>query len=125
MARFGLLILAEGQWDGESVLDNTPFYEDMLRSSQPLNPSYGFLWWLNGQGSFIPPGITAALAADIAPGAPDELVAAIGRKGQLINIVPSQKLVVIRMGDSTDSALVPFSIQNQLWEVLNELIVND
>ncbi len=125
MARFGLLLLAEGMWDGEAVLDNAPFYEDMLRTSQSFNPSYGYLWWLNGQGSFIPPGITSRITSDISTEAPDEMVAAIGRNGQLINLVPSQQLVVIRMGNTTDTALVPFSIQNQLWEVLNELIVND
>lgn len=125
MARFGLLMLTEGTWDGIPILENPGFYEDMLSSSQPLNPSYGYLWWLNGQRSFIPPGITSQIRSDITPEAPDELVAAIGRNGQLINLVPSQKLVIIRMGSSTDTALVPFTIQNQLWEVLNELIVNN
>lgn len=123
MARFGLLVLAEGMWNGVPVLDHPAFWEDMLHPSQALNPSYGYLWWLNGQGSFIPPGTTSRIPADITPAAPDELVAAIGRNGQLINIVPSQNLVIIRMGNTTDTALVPFNIQSQLWEALNELIV--
>ncbi len=124
MARFGLLILAEGNWDGVPILDNKDFYTEMITTSQSLNPSYGYLWWLNGQGSFIPPGQTASIPSDIAPNAPDEMFAAMGRNGQLINIVPSQNLVVIRMGDDPDESLVPFTFQDRLWEILNELIVN-
>lgn len=124
MARFGLLMLAEGVWDGIPVLDNETFFGNMISSSQSLNPSYGYFWWLNGKGSFIPPGITNNLPSDITPNAPNDLFAAIGKNGQLINIVPGQQLVVIRMGTTTDQALVPFNVQDQLWEALNELIVD-
>ncbi|MDW3194276.1 MAG: serine hydrolase [Cytophagales bacterium] len=123
MARFGLLILAEGSWNGEPILNNETFFQDMINTSQPLNPSYGYLWWLNGKSAFIPPGITNLVSGDISLEAPEEMIAAIGANGQLINIVPSQQLVVIRMGNATDDSLVPFSIQNQLWDILNELIV--
>ena len=94
-----------------------------MNTSQPHNPSYGYLWWLNGKSAFIPPGITNLVSGDISLEAPEEMIAAIGANGQLINIVPSQQLVVIRMGNATDDSLVPFSIQNQMWDILNELIV--
>ncbi|MEO9482988.1 MAG: serine hydrolase [Ekhidna sp.] len=122
MARFGLLILAEGKWDGTDVLANDSFYREMSNTSQNLNPSYGYLWWLNGKGSFIPPGLTASIPGDITPTAPDEMFAAMGKNGQLINIVPSQQLVIIRMGDDPDEGLVPFTFQDALWDLLGDLI---
>lgn len=122
MARFGLLMLAQGQWNGTEVLDNETYYQQMIQTSQPLNPSYGYLWWLNGKSAFIPPGTTSSFSSDITPDAPEDMFAAMGRNGQLLNIVPSQELVVVRMGDTTDVTLVPFALQNQLWEILATLI---
>jgi hypothetical protein len=49
-------------------------------------------------------------------------LAAMGKNGQLINIVPSLELVMIRMGDNPDNSLVPVSFQNDLWEKLNKVI---
>ncbi len=122
MARFGLLVMAEGKWDGVDVLANDSFYSEMKNTSQSLNPSYGYLWWLNGKGSFVPPGLTVSVAGDITPEAPDEMFAAMGKNGQLINIVPSQQLVVVRMGDDPDEGLVPFTFQDALWGLLSDLI---
>ncbi len=122
MARFGLLVLAEGNWNGVSVLDNENFYSEMINTSQSLNSSYGYLWWLNGKGSFIPPGQTNIIPSDITPNAPDEMFAAMGKNGQLINIVPSQNLVIVRMGDDPDEGLVPFTFQDAMWEILSQLI---
>lgn len=122
MARFGLLILAKGDWAGVSILDNPTYYEDMITPSQSLNPSYGYLWWLNGQGMFVPPGSTASIPSDITPNAPDEMFAAMGKNGQIINVVPSKGLVIVRMGDDPDTGLVPFTFQDDLWMILNEML---
>ncbi len=51
-ARVGLLMLREGLWGGRRVLS-----EEWVRRSLapcPLNPDYGFLWWLNANGAFCP-----------------------------------------------------------------------
>jgi len=47
-----------------------------------------------------------------------------GKNGQLINVVPGKNLVMIRMGDAPDNALVPFTYQNDLWTKLNAVIGN-
>ena len=122
MARFGLLILNKGNWDGEEILNNPIYYESMISSSQDINPSYGYLWWLNGKSSFKLPGLQTNFSGMISPNAPAEMFAAIGKNGQLINIVPSQNLVVIRMGDSADDGLVALTLQNELWEKLNSVM---
>lgn len=44
-ARFGLLFLRRGKWDGEQLLSEK--WIDMLRIPTPANPSYGYMWWLN------------------------------------------------------------------------------
>ncbi|MFK7951435.1 MAG: serine hydrolase domain-containing protein [Ekhidna sp.] len=122
MARFGLLILNKGNWNGEEILNNQVYYEDMITSSQDINPSYGYLWWLNGKNSFKLPGLQTNFSGMMSPDAPAKMFAAIGKNGQLINIVPSQNLVVIRMGDSADDGLVAIVLQNELWEKLNAVI---
>ena len=48
MARFGLLILNEGQWNQNDILEDDIYYNAMISTSQEHNESYGYLWWLNG-----------------------------------------------------------------------------
>ncbi|TAD96749.1 MAG: class A beta-lactamase-related serine hydrolase [Bacteroidetes bacterium] len=122
MARFGLLILAKGKWQNEVILDEQNYYKEMLNSSQNINPSYGYLWWLNGKSSFMAPGLQTVFQRSLSPNAPADLVAALGKNGQLICVVPSQNLVVIRMGNNPDNSLVPINFHDQMWEKLNEVI---
>ena len=86
MARFGLMILASGKWGETKILDHESFFKKMISTSQDLNPSYGYLWWLNGKGNFIPPGLQIAIPTDVTPGAPDDMFAAMGKNGQLLNM---------------------------------------
>lgn len=44
-ARFGMLIKEDGVWNGHRILPEG--WVSALRSPCPLNPRYGFLWWLN------------------------------------------------------------------------------
>ena len=97
----------------------------MSTTSQNLYLSYGYLTWLNGKSSFMAPGLQTVFPTSITPNAPSDMYAAMGKNGQLINIVPSQNLVVIRMGDVPDNSLVPFLFQDEIWEMLNQVIVNN
>lgn len=121
-ARFGLLTLAQGTWENTPVLTDEAFYTAMTTSSQALNPSYGYLWWLNGKGAVIYPGFTAPLPLDIVPQAPDNMISALGKNGQIIDVIPSEGLVVIRMGDAVDSGSIPILFHNDLWEKLNVVL---
>lgn len=71
---------------------------------------------------FIPPGIQIKIPTDITPSAPSDMYAAVGKNGQLLNIVPSQNLVVVRMGDNPDESLVPFTLQEDLWAILGRVL---
>jgi len=121
MARFGLMILNEGDWDGMTVLGDKDYYNDMISSSQQHNLAYGYLWWLNGKSSLIYPGLSFAIDASISEFAPSDLIAAMGKNGQYIDVVPSQNLVVVRMGEAPDDALVPIDFHNKMWELLRDV----
>lgn len=122
MARFGLLVLNKGVWDREVILNDSTYFSDMVTTSQDLNPSYGYLWWLNGKETLIPPGFTSALAYPLASNAPEDLIAGMGKNGQFLDVIPSQNLIVIRMGEAPDDALVPINFHNDMWNYLNAII---
>ena len=100
LARFGLLILAGGSWNGDEVIQDREYLRAALQSSQELNPSYGYLWWLNGQSHVLRGAGQRRVAGPLIPGAPDDLVAALGALGRKLYVVPSLKLVVTRLGDA-------------------------
>jgi len=123
MARFGLLILNEGVWDEDVILNDTNYFSNMVNTSQEINKSYGYLWWLNGKESLIPPGITIPIQASLASNAPEDLIAGMGKNGQYLDIIPSQNLVIIRMGEAPDSDnLVPINFHNEMWSYLNDIL---
>lgn len=122
MARFGLLVLGEGNWDGNTIMQDSVYFNAMVNSSQSLNEAYGYLWWLNGKNSFMIPQTQFVFPGSMNPNAPNDMYAAIGKNGQLINLVPSQNLVFIRMGDAPGSASeVPILYNDDIWEYINEL----
>jgi CubicO group peptidase (beta-lactamase class C family) len=80
-ARFGLLYLQHGVWDGEQVI--APEWVDASLTSAPTYAGYGYQWWLDGK-------VNRDLPAD--------LFMANGHDGQFIYIIPSLGLVVVRNG---------------------------
>lgn len=122
MARFGLLILNRGVWEGTPILDDLTYFQAMVSTSQQLNLSYGYLWWLNGKDSFMAPGLEFVFPGSLAPHAPLDMVAAMGKNGQLLQVIPSENLVVVRMGDSDEEGLVGFALQDQIWERLMPIL---
>lgn len=100
LARFGDLILGGGGWNGRRFV-GADILQTLLAPSQDLNPSYGLLWWSN-----VRPGADAFGRRDALrfPSAPPDTVAALGAGGQMLLIVPSRNLVVVRQGDAPGSA---------------------
>ena len=122
MARFGLFTLARGNWNGEAILSDTAYFNAMTHSSQQANPSYGYLWWLNGQSSYMLPGLQFSFGGSLIPEAPADLVAALGKDDQKIYVAPSLGLVVVRQGESAGGvAPAASSFDNQLWLRLMDL----
>ena len=93
---------------GSKWLYNTPAY---------LNPSYGYLWWLNGQEFSLNAGARAARTdGSVIPSAPDDLVAMQGAQDRKLYIVPSLNLVIARMGSTGTRDGQDFN--DAFWEVL-------
>lgn len=121
MARFGLLMLNHGIWNTDTLMHDAAYYNDMINTSQNLNLSYGYLWWLNGKASCMLPGSQLVFPFSIIPNAPADMFCALGKYDQKIHVVPSQNLVIIRMGNAADSSLVPISLDYDMWGVLNNV----
>ena len=78
-ARFGLLFLHNGNWNGRQLISKD--WIKMLRVPTPANPSYGYMWWLNtGQQSF--------------PSAPESVFYAAGFGGNYIVVDQEHDLVI-------------------------------
>lgn len=121
-ARFGLLALGRGTWNGTAVLSDTSYFRQMTTRSQNLNRAYGYLWWLNGSSSYMVPQLQLVFSGMYAPSAPADMYAAIGRDGQICAVVPSQGLVVVRMGENPGaSVLVPTQYTDDIFKRLNYL----
>ncbi|MDZ7303679.1 MAG: serine hydrolase [candidate division KSB1 bacterium] len=123
MARFGLLVLNKGVWQADTLMRDASYFHQMTNTSQSMNLSYGYLWWLNGKSSYMLPQTQIVFRAPWAPDAPADMIAALGKNGQILNVVPSMRLVVVRMGNAPDSALeVTTVFNNEIWQRLNAVI---
>lgn len=124
MARFGLLVLNNGNWNGTPIMTDSDYFADMINTSQELNKGYGYLWWLNGKENHMLPGVQITIPGSIMPNAPEDMVSGLGKDGQFVNVVPSQNLVLIRMGEEPSGSLVPFLMNDKIWEYMNALVCN-
>ena len=121
-ARFGLLTLANGVWNGERILRDTAYFRASINTSQSMNKSYGYLWWLNGKSEYMLPQIRLVYQGSIVDSAPNDMYAALGKNDQKIYVVPSQNMVVVRMGDASGIPLYALSnFDNELWLKLSKM----
>ena len=124
MARFGLLALNKGKWQNETILNET-FFLESINTSQSINPSYGYFWWLNGKSNYMLPGGQKVYPNNLVPNAPADMYAAMGAEDQRIYVIPSKNMVIVRMGDASDPINPNFaltSFDNELWQKINAVI---
>jgi CubicO group peptidase (beta-lactamase class C family) len=124
MARFGLLALNKGRWNSEQIL-NESFFSSATSQSQSINPSYGYLWWLNGKSSYMVPGSQTVYQGPLVPNAPSDMYAAMGAEDQRIYVIPGKKMVIIRMGEASDPLNPGFALSgfdNELWGKINAVM---
>ena len=122
MARFGLLAMNQFKWGTDTLLHDTSFIHNMLNTSQPYNQSYGYLWWLNGKSSFMGPGLQYVFQNALIPHGPPDMYCALGKNDQKIYVAPSQRLVVVRVGESAYGVADAFSpFDDLLWRKIDSL----
>jgi CubicO group peptidase (beta-lactamase class C family) len=78
-ARIGQLVLQKGEWNGRQLVPASWIAQSLTPC--PLNPAYGFLWWLNGAGRW--------------PEAPRDSVFAMGAGGNVTWIWPRAEVVAV------------------------------
>ena len=82
-AKFGLLYLHKGNWNGEQIFDES-WAKYVATPTNTSNGNYGAQFWLNAGGKF--------------PNTPKDMYYASGFQGQMVAIFPSHDLVIVRMG---------------------------
>jgi len=121
MARFGLLMANKGKWEDNTIL-NENYFHAATTTSQNINLGYGYLWWLNGKSSYHLPQSQLQFSGSIIPSAPNDMYMALGKNDQKIYIVPSKKMVVVRMGDAADNVNLALSnFDEELWKKISTL----
>ena len=91
---------------------------------QKLNQGYGYLWWINGKTSYRLPGLQLQFNGSLIPNAPADMFMALGKNDQKIYVVPSKKMVIIRMGDVANPSNPTFALSGfdaELWTKINDL----
>jgi len=91
-ARFGLLYLRDGVWEGRRILPEG--WVDFARTKTPAANSdvYGAGFWVTPAVGRGKPYVA------FAPDGPRDLFLAQGHEGQVVVIVPSKDLVLVRLG---------------------------
>lgn len=123
MAKFGILLLGKGMWNNKRIIPENYYYE-MVNTSQELNKSYGYLFWLNGKESYMLPRIELVLKGSLLKDAPDDVIAALGKDGQILNVSPNSGIIVVRMGSAPNQSdgEIAGQLNNEIWKFLNSII---
>ena len=82
-AKFGLLYLNKGNWNGEQIFDEN-WAKYVATPTNTSNGIYGGHFWLNAKGQM--------------PDVPKDTYSCNGYQGQRVYIIPSKDLVIVRMG---------------------------
>ncbi len=90
-ARFGLLYLGDGVYNGERLLPEGWVRSSATPAPAALRGQYGYQFWLNA-------GAKGNVDDRMYPHAPADLFCADGFEGQSVFIIPSRQLVVVRLG---------------------------
>lgn len=124
MARFGILVQNKFKWNNSTLLADTALISQMTNTSQNLNLSYGYLWWLNGKASYKLPTSQITFPGPLSPQAPADLVAAMGKNGQILGISRERGLVLVRMGNPPNSpgGFIPNVFLDDMWRMVNKVL---
>ncbi|MDZ7613041.1 MAG: serine hydrolase [Flavobacteriaceae bacterium] len=101
--KFGLLYLHEGNWNGEQIFEPS-WAKYVATPTNGSNGRYGGHFWLNAGGIY--------------PDAPRDLYSANGFQGQMVFIIPSKKMVIVRTGLTEDPE---FDFNLMLKEILKAI----
>jgi CubicO group peptidase (beta-lactamase class C family) len=87
-SKFGLLYLHNGNWNGEQIFDAN-WAKYVATPTNTSNGRYGAQFWLNASGHF--------------PNVPRDMYYCSGFQGQMVAIIPSRDMVIVRLGLKDES----------------------
>jgi len=102
-AKFGLLYLNDGIWDGERILPQG-WVKYTATPAKGSDGDYGAQFWLNAGGAY--------------PQSPKDMYYCDGFQGQYVYVLPSQDLVIVRMGLESYPA---FDADGMIAGIINSL----
>jgi len=103
-AKLGLLYLHKGNWNGEQII-NESWVNYVSTPNGNSNGQYGAHFWLNAGGN--------------RPDVPRDMYAMEGYQGQMVFIIPSKEMVVVRMG-LTEEPIIDFNkLLKEILEAVN------
>jgi CubicO group peptidase (beta-lactamase class C family) len=102
-AKFGLLYLHEGNWNGEQLFDKN--WAKYVATPTPTSKGeYGGHFWLNAGGKY--------------PDVPKDMYFCGGFQGQKVIIIPSKELVIVRFGLTEDE---DFDFNGMMREIITSI----
>jgi len=111
LLKFGEFILNGGEVGTNHVISDIDFFDDTFSKSQNMNEAYGYLWWLNNSKTHMT-WEKELSSGNLFSHAPEEAILALGLGSRVLAIVPSQELVLVRLGSFPDD----INFNNNLWE---------
>jgi len=115
LLKFGEFILNGGEVGTNHVISDINFFDDTFLKSQNMNEAYGYLWWLNNSKTHMT-WEKELSSGNLFPHAPEETILALGLGSRFLAIVPSQELVLVRLGSFPDD----INFNNNLWKYLQK-----
>jgi CubicO group peptidase (beta-lactamase class C family) len=102
LARLGQIVLDGGVAEDGTRLVSSAGLSAIFRRTA-LHPAYGRLWWLNGGTHWIVPNRGEG-SGSLVPTAPADAVFALGSENRVLMVVPSQRLILVRLGQQAPDA---------------------
>jgi hypothetical protein len=111
-ARVGQWFLQDGFWNGERLLpDGWVAYSTSPARLDTGDTPYGAHWWLN----------SGPVATRRMPSVPADAYWASGNEGQQLVVVPSEELVIVRLGRSVDFDSIDWGLEELVAGVIAAL----
>ena len=115
LLKFGEFILNGGEVGTNHVISDIDFFDDTFSKSQNMNEAYGYLWWLNNSKTHMT-WEKELSSGNLFSHAPKDAILALGLGSRVLAIVPSEELVLVRLGSFPDDK----NFNNNLWDYLQK-----
>ena len=115
LLKFGEFILNGGEVGTDHVISDIDFFDDTFLKSQNMNEAYGYLWWLNNSKTHMT-WEKELTSGNLFSHAPKDAILALGLGSRVLAIVPSEELVLVRLGSFPDDK----NFNNNLWDYLQK-----